>query len=297
MKKRVIIDTDPGLDDALAILFALGCGQFDVLGITTAGGNIGVERTTANAGGLLAVMNRPDIPLIRGTDAPLTRELMDIVAVVHGADGLKGVELPEPPAPPLEDAPGWMAKVLMEEEPGSVDILALAPLTNVAHLLTEHPEASARIGQIIAMGGTINEPGNSGPHSEFNFASDPEAASVVLGGPVKLTIVPLDVTRKVRAQLDYVSAFPDTPHGKLARLLLTAYLQDGRISRPLHDPCVMLMALDPTIFKVETLKIDVDLGDEPDAGTLLIDRRGTPVDVALGVDAERALALFRTGFD
>lgn len=296
MKKRVIIDTDPGLDDALAILFALGCGQFDVLGLTTVAGNIGLDRTTGNAGGLLAVMGRSDIPVIRGTDIPLTRELQDLVAIVHGADGLKGITLPEPLAPPLDDAPGWIARTLAAAEPGSVDILALGPLTNIAHVLTEHPDVVDRIGEIIVMGGTINEPGNSGPNSEFNFASDPEAASVVIGSSAKVTIIPLDVTRKVRAQTDYVEALPDTPHGRLARELLTAYLQDGRLSRPLHDPCVMLVALDPSIFKIENMKLDIDLGDDPDAGRLLVDRRGKPVDVALGVDTERALALLRTGF-
>ncbi|KRB01109.1 hypothetical protein ASD83_06160 [Devosia sp. Root685] len=297
MKKRVIIDTDPGLDDALAILFALGCGKFDVLGLTTIAGNIGLERTTANAGGLLAVMGRGDIPVVRGTDIPLTRELQDLVAIVHGADGLKGVMLPEPLAAPLDDAPGWIARVLAEADPGSVDILALGPLTNVAHVLTEHPEVADRIGEIIVMGGTIHEPGNSGPNSEFNFASDPEAASVVIGSSAKVTIIPLDVTRKVRAQADYVEALPDTPHGRLARELLTAYLQDGRQSRPLHDPCVMLVALDPSLFKIENMKLDIDLGDDPDAGRLLVDRRGKLVDVALGVDTERALALLRTGFE
>lgn len=296
MKKRVIIDTDPGLDDALAILFALGCGQFDVLALTTVAGNIGLDRTTENAGGLLAVMGRGDIPVIRGTDIPLTRELQDLVAIVHGADGLKGVSLPERLSTPLDDAPGWIARTLATAAPGTIDILALGPLTNIAHVLTEHPEVVDRIGEIIVMGGTINEPGNSGPSSEFNFASDPEAVSVILGSPAKVTIIPLDVTRKVRASVDYVNALPDTAHGRLARELLIAYLQDGRQSRPLHDPCVMLMAIDPSIFGVETLKIDVDLGEEPDAGRLLIDRRGMPVDVALDVDVDRALALLRTGF-
>lgn len=296
MNKQVIIDTDPGLDDALAILFALGCGQFDVLGLTTVAGNIGLGRTTGNAGGLLAVMGRGDIPVIRGADIPLTRELQDLVAIVHGADGLKGVSLPKPLSAPLDDAPGWIARTLAAAEPGSIDILALGPLTNIAHMLTEYPDVVDRIGEIIVMGGTINEPGNSGPSSEFNFASDPEAVSVVLGSRAKVTIVPLDVTRKVRASLDYVNALPDTTHGRLAKELLTAYLQDGRQSRPLHDPCVMLMAIDPSIFGIEKLRIDVDLGEEPDAGRLLVDRRGTQVDVALGVDVDRALALLRTGF-
>jgi purine nucleosidase len=263
-----------------------------VLGLTTIAGNIGLDRTTTNAGGLLAFMGRGDIPVVRGTDIPLTRELQDLVAIVHGMDGLKGVVLPEPTATPLQGAPEWIARTLAEAEPGSVDILALGPLTNIAHVLTEHPEVIERIGEIIA----IHAPGNSGPGSEFNFASDPEAASVVIGSAVKVTIIPLDVTRQVRANLDYVAAMPDTPHGNLARELLGVYLHNGRESRPLHDPCVMLAAIDPSIFSIENLKLDIDLGDDPDAGRLLVDRRGMPVDVALGVDTERALALFRAGF-
>lgn len=296
MKKRVIIDTDPGLDDALAILFALGSGKFDVVGITTIAGNIGLDRTTANAGGLLAFMGRGDIPVIRGTDIPLTRELQDLVAIVHGMDGLKGVTLPDAISAPLDGAPDWIARTLAEAEPGSIDILALGPLTNIAHVVTEHPEVVDRIGEIIVMGGAVNAPGNSGPSSEFNFASDPEAASVVIGSPVKVTIIPLDVTRQVRADLNYLAAMPDTPHGRLARELLGVYLHNGRESRPLHDPCVMLSAVDASIFSIENMELDIDLGDDPDAGRLLVDRRGMPVDVALGVDTERALALFRTGF-
>lgn len=296
MKKRVIIDTDPGLDDALAILFALGSGKFDVVGITTIAGNIGLDRTTANAGGLLAFMGRGDIPVIRGTDIPLTRELQDLVAIVHGMDGLKGVTLPDATSAPLDGAPDWIARTLAEAEPGSIDILALGPLTNIAHVVTEHPEVVDRIGEIIVMGGAVHAPGNSGPSSEFNFASDPEAASVVIGSPAKVTIIPLDVTRQVRADLHYLAAMPDTPHGRLARELLGVYLHNGRESRPLHDPCVMLAAVDASIFSIENMELDIDLGDDPDAGRLLVDRRGMPVDVALGVDTERALALFRTGF-
>jgi purine nucleosidase len=296
MNKRVIIDTDPGLDDAIGILFALGCGQFDILGLTTVAGNIGLDLTTRNAGGLLAVMGRGDVPVIRGTDLPLTREQQDLIAVVHGLDGLKGVRLPEPLAEPLEDASSWLATTLEQSEPGSIDILALGPLTNIARLITTRPDLVERIGEIIVMGGTIDEPGNSGPNSEFNFASDPEAVSVVIGSVARVSVIPLDVTRKVRAQVDYVNALPDTPHGCLAKQLLTAYLQDGRQSRPLHDPCVMLAALDRSIFRFENMALDVDLSDDADAGRLIRDLRSKPIPIAMGVDSEKALALLRTGF-
>ena len=295
MTRRVIIDTDPGLDDAIAILFALECGRFEVLGLTSVAGNIGIDRTTENAGRLLALTGRTDIPVAVGADRPLRRWGIDVIAI-HGNDGLKGVALPPSLAAPLPDAVGWIAEKLAAEPAGSIDILALGPLTNIARLVAEHPEAAGNIGRLIVMGGTVHEPGNAGPRSEFNFASDPEAAAIVVRSGIGPTIVPLDVTRKVRASTDYVASLRGTPHGDAAADLLTAYLQDGRQSRPLHDPCVMLLALDSSLFRIETLRIAIDLGDDADAGAIIVRDGGMPAQIALGVDVDRALALLQTGF-
>lgn len=294
MNKKVIIDTDPGLDDAVAILFALACGHFEVLGLTTVAGNIGLERTTTNAGSLLKAMGRSDIPVISGAARPLLREAIDAV-VVHGDDGLRGIALPDPDVAPQADAVAWMARTLRQHPSATIDILALGPLTNIARLINEHPEAAARIGHLVTMGGTIDEPGNAGPASEFNFAADPEATAMVLRADIKKTIIPLDVTRRVRADLGYVKALRGTMAGDTSADLLMAYLIDGKTSRPLHDPCVMALALAPDLFGIDFLRLSVNLGDGADAGALVRSETGAPVSVAMRVDAAGVLALLAKG--
>ena len=295
MTRRIIIDTDPGLDDALAILFALVSPRFEVLGLTTVAGNIGLERTTANAGGLLAAMGRSDIPVISGAATAMARDNIEAI-VVHGDDGLRGVTLPAPVVAAQSGAVDWLAKELLAAPSGSIDIMALGPLTNIAQLINHHPAAAGRIGHLLAMGGTIAEPGNAGPESEFNFASDPEAVAVVLHSDIRTTIVPLDVTRRVRADRAYVEALRGNRAGEIAADLLTAYLQDVRQSRPLHDPCVMLLALEPTLFELEVHRLTVNLGDDANAGALTESPNGSPVLVAMRVDVPGALALLTSAF-
>lgn len=294
MTKRVVIDTDPGLDDAVAILYALASGHFDVLGMTTVAGNIGLQRTSRNAAGLLAAMGRGDIPLHSGADAPLLRDAIDAI-VIHGDDGLRGVTLHPPLSPVPSGAVEWLAETLRREPADSIDILALGPLTNIARLINEHPDAAQRIGHLIAMGGTIDEPGNSGPASEFNFASDPEAVALVLHSDIRTTIIPLDVTRRVRADRDYVEALRGSTAGNIAADILIAYLQDEKRSRPLHDPCVMLLAVAPELFGVDFMRLAVNLGDGADAGALTRRENGSPVNVAMRVDVPAVLKLLASG--
>lgn len=295
MNRKVIIDTDPGLDDAVAILFALNCGRFDILGLTTVAGNIGIENTTRNAGRLLAAMQRSDIPVITGADTPMRREAIDIV-VVHGQDGVKGLALPEPDVAPLPAAVEWMANRLIVEPTGSVDILALGPLTNLAHLQMRYPEAAARIGKLIVMGGAVDEPGNVGARSEFNFATDPEAVHIVFRAGLDLTVIPLDVTRRVRANPAQVAAMRGATAGNIAADVIDLYFGEGRESRPLHDPCVMLYALEPSLFGVEERNLAVDLEDGTDAGALKPGRPGLPnKKFAMTVDAPGAIILLTKG--
>ena len=294
-KRRVIIDTDPGLDDALAILHALNCGRFDVFGLTTVAGNIGIGNTTRNAARLLAAMGRSDIPVVAGAAQPLTRKVIDI-ADIHGTDGLHGLVLPEPQAAPLAGAVQWIADLLLREPAGSIDILALGPLTNIAVLLTDHPAAAARIGQLIAMGGAVEEKGNIGPRSEFNFATDPEAADIAFRAGLDLTIVPLDVTRKVRADADFVASLRGTTAGNIAADVIELYFGNGLESRPLHDPCVMLLALEPSLFDIEDRRLAIDLTDPIDAGALNpADPTAPTQKVAMRVDVKGVLNLLTEG--
>ena len=293
--RTVIIDTDPGLDDAVAILFALQSGWFEVLGLTTVAGNLGIDVTTRNAGRLLALLGRGDIPVIAGAGTPLARPGID-EAGIHGNDGLGGVLLPDgaPPFPGF--APSWMADRLHEAPAGSTDILALGPLTNIALLLRDHADAAARIGRLIVMGGVVRDKGNAGPHSEFNFACDPEASAMVLDAGLDVTIVPLDVTRKVRADREYLASLNGKSIAATAAAeLIAAYFKDGRESRPLHDPCVMLYAVAPELFNTTKQSFIVDISSGTDAGALLPNAGRFPVSVLMDVDATGALDLLGQG--
>lgn len=289
---KVVIDTDPGLDDAVAILFALADPGFDVRAITTVAGNIGLDRTTDNAGRLVAVMGAR-VPVAAGAAHPLARQGIHEEAI-HGADGLGGVVLPAPLAPARDDAVALLAALLLAEGAGSVTALCLGPLTNLALLARDHPAAFARLGGIVAMGGTLHEPGNAGPLAEFNMAADPHAADIVLGAGVALTLIPLDVTRRLRARPEDLAILPATPAAATAAALIGAYFAgSARESRPLHDPCVMLLARAPDLFVCRDMRLRVDTADHP--GRLIPDDSRPAVRVATGVDAPAALALLWRG--
>lgn len=296
MRRSVVIDTDPGIDDAVAILLALASPEFDVAGITTVAGNIGIATTTRNAGRILALAGRSDVPVVSGAPAPLSRKGFD-TADIHGNDGLGGIAFPEPLAPPAEkDAVAWLAAELDSRPEESLDILALGPLTNIARLLLDHPASAARIGRVVVMGGAVREPGNIGPRSEFNLAADPEAAAIVVRAGLDLVLVPLDVTRKVRATRADTAELraAGTPAAIACADLVDAYFQssEGRESRPLHDPCVMLLCIAPTLFGHETLRLSVDTGDGPDAGAVIPDESaGAVLNVATTVDGPAVLRL------
>jgi purine nucleosidase len=291
--RSVIIDTDPGIDDAVAILFALASPEFDVRGITTVAGNLGIDVTTRNAGRILALAGRSDIPIAIGAAQPLTRRGSDS-AGVHGGDGLGGVAFPEPAALPIGiGAVEWLAAELDRAPAGALDILALGPLTNIALLLRDHPRSAARLGKVIAMGGAIHEKGNAGPRAEFNMATDPEAAAAVFAAGLNFVLIPLDVTRRVRATREE-TAMLFASSGAAAQAsgaLIDAYFQSttGGDSRPLHDPCVMLYALRPDLFGTEKLNLAVDLSDDP--GALALDPSGPSVATLMKVDGTGAKAL------
>jgi len=289
----VVIDTDPGLDDAIAILLALAMPELGIRGITTVAGNIGLGRTTRNAGSLLALAGRSDIPVIAGAAVPLARSARD-AAHIHGDDGLGGVRLPEPAVAPLStDAVDWMASVIETEAKG-ITLLTLGPLTNIALLLRRHPQARRGIRGIVAMGGAVREPGNVGPRSEFNFAFDPEAAGEVFAARLPLTVIPLDVTRRVRATTEWTARLAAS--GSLAARttadFLAAYLDGTRESRPLHDPCVPLSLLAEHLFGAEALRLRIETASGThDDGATLIDPAGVETRVLTSVDAAPVLEL------
>ncbi len=308
MPASVIIDTDPGLDDALALFLACASPELEIVAVTTVAGNIGLSRTTANALKLLHHLGRDEIPVITGCAQALCRGATE-AAAIHGADGLGGADLPPPKREALAaDASAWLADELMRRPAHSLHILALGPLTNLALLAQRSPDAARRLAGIIAMGGAVREAGNVTNFAEFNIAADPEAAAIVLGSRVPVTLVPLDVTRKVLADRHW-SATLLAKGGQIARTahaLIEAYLRnlEVRLSArsaaahpspprfPMHDPCVILRVIDPGLFGAEELPIRVITDrSERDGATVLDPRGGDRVEVLTKVDGERALAL------
>jgi purine nucleosidase/pyrimidine-specific ribonucleoside hydrolase len=293
--RLIVIDTDPGIDDAIGILLALASPEFSIAGMTTVAGNIGIETTTRNAGRLLAFAGREEIPVFQGAATPLSRPGPEPLNL-HGEDGIGGVGLPDPARQP-ESLPAveWLTELLLDEPAGTIDVLALGPLTNIARLILEKPDAAKRIGRVVAMGGVIHEAGNVGPRSEFNLWADPEAAAVVVSSGLPLVLVPLDVTRRVRATREFAEALAATgkPLPNMVADLVRSYFESEttRESRPLHDPCVMLLALEPELFRLEALRLSVNTGSMEEAGALTIDANGTLVQVAVGVDGPAVLDL------
>lgn len=285
----VIIDTDPGIDDAIAIAIAAFDPALDIRLITTVGGNVGVEMTTDNTLKLMEFWGL-DIPVAQGASAPLVRPAQE-ASDVHGDSGMDGYDFPAPDREKLlpEHAVSAMRRVLADAE-HPVTFVCLAPLTNLALLLRMHPEVKERIARVIFMGGST-ERGNKGVLSEYNIHCDPEAADIVLRSGLKLSMVPLDVGWKAlvypedSARIRGINKTGEMVHGLLSR-----YRGVGmRNGLKMYDGCAVAYLLKPELFKTVAAPVVVELNGTYTAGATLVDFRGylgmTPnVDVATDVD-------------
>jgi inosine-uridine nucleoside N-ribohydrolase len=316
MPRPVLIDTDPGIDDALALFVAWGTPGFRVEAVTTVAGNVSVDLATANVGRLLAAARPPHRPRVaRGAAAPL-RQPLTTAAYVHGEDGLGNLDRftgPDggPRYPPsrldLEMQDG--ADLILEMADrfgGELVVVALGPLTNVALALRRGEARLRQVGRLVVMGGAVTVPGNVTPAAEFNFYVDPDAAAAVLRAGLPVDLVPLDVTRKVVLAPAALEAALGAPRGGGEQLLrdVTAHglefgaaRGDGGIA--LHDPLAVAAAADPTLVGWEPLHVEVETESPLMRGRSLGDRRPIPPGdrrlpancrVALTVDAPRALA-------
>jgi len=247
--RKIIVDTDPSPDDAVAFLMALGSpGELEVLAITTVGGNVPLYLTTKNALKALELVGRQTPPVYAGAQAPLVRQL-ETAEYVHGNTGFDGYDLPEPE---LQASPGFapdrIIDLIMENEAKTITICALAPLTNIALAMAKQPAIKPRIREIVFMGGARSEGGNVTPAAEFNIYVDPEAAHLVLSSGVPITMIPLDCTHKAltsKARLNRLRAV-GTPHMEAFYHLLTFNkLFDENKAKtdggPLHDPTVIVI--------------------------------------------------------
>jgi purine nucleosidase len=264
--RKIIIDTDPGQDDALAILLALASpDDLDLLGIVAVAGNATLPQTQRNIRVICEVANRRDVKCFAGCDKPMSRPLLT-AEHVHGATGLDGIDLPEPTMP-LQPQHGvdFIIDMLRSHEADTVTLCPLGPLTNIATAMARAPDIIPCIQEIVLMGGAYFEVGNITPAAEFNIYVDPEAADIVFRSGVKLTVVPLDVTHKVlttKTRIDAFRAFR-THLGDVVvawldffeRFDVQKYGSDGG---PLHDPCVIAWLLEPHLFSGRFINVEIE---------------------------------------
>ena len=298
--KPIIIDCDPGHDDAAALLLALASDEVELLGVTTVAGNQTLAKTTANAIRVLDCAGRADVPVAAGADRPLMREL-HVAADIHGETGLEGAELPPPSRPPLDaHAVDWLAATL-ESASTPVTLVPVGPLTNIALLFARYPGIEERIERIVLMGGSIGE-GNVTPAAEFNIWGDPEAAHRVFATDVDLTMVGLDVTHQALLTPDHLEMLEGTgPPGKLIADLYRFFLsihgeRYGWVGAPVHDAVAVAHVIDGSLLETTRCAVAIDTGGELSRGRTNADvRRQTEWrqlhHVATGIDAERFLTL------
>ena len=293
---KILLDCDPGHDDAIALLLALASPELELLGVTTVAGNQTLDKTTANAIRVLELVGRADIPVAAGADRPLVREQY-VAAYVHGETGMDGPSLPPPQRAPLErHAVDFLAEKIRQHN-GGVTLVPTGPLTNVALLLALHPDA--RPERIVLMGGAIAE-GNVTPAAEFNIWADPEAAARVFASGLDVTMVGLDVTHKALFTPAHVARLNGRVAETVAALLefyghfhKEIYNFDGS---PIHDAVAVAHVIRSDLVKTEFLNTEIDVESELCRGRTVVDvwgRSGRPPNshVGVGVDADGFLNL------
>ena len=305
--KPILIDTDTGVDDAMALVLAFNSPELSVKAITTVAGNIDVTKCTRNVERILDLLNIQDRPIVaEGAARPLRLPLVK-ASEVHGKDG-------------LGDVPAFLPRARTSTHPRAVEtilrccdqygarltIVAIGPLTNLALAWKKNPRVMRKVGRIVTMGGAIRVPGNTGPVAEFNYFVDPDAAHIVLNSGIPVTVIPLDVTHQVvvmRKEMEY-RAKRRASRAALAILKFTeSYMKyhldtQGFNGGYLHDPTAVGVAIDPSLVKTRNVHVDVESKGALTRGMTVTDLRGqrdpslTTVDVAVAIDRERFLKLF-----
>ena len=287
----VLVDMDPGTDDALALMMLLNSPSVDVVGVTTVGGNARLADTTRNALRLLEYMGRQDIPVSRGA-ARTAQRGFHYAYGVHGARGL-GVPLPSPAKRPVKSrAPAFISRMASKYR-GDLTILALGPLTNIARALRKEQRVIEWTKELVVMGGAVGVAGNVNPYAEFNIYNDPEAAHSVLASGIRASLVGLDVTQRVffeRAGSPWFEG--GAPSAALAGRIVRTWF-DGHLTSAhyhLHDPLAVVAALGPDLFSWRRTSIDVETEDAARLGTTTATFGAGPVRVAVAVQADAATA-------
>ena len=325
MPRKILFDTDPGVDDAMALLFALHSPELEVVGVTTVYGNAQVEQTTFNALRVLEVAGRTDIPVASGAARPLVRAYRGKRSHIHGEDALGNTFLPPPSTRPLDIAAAEFIIRTALAHPGEITLVAVGPLTNLALAARLEPRVVSAVRQVIVMGGAAFVPGRVSPVPDVNVDNDPEAAAIVFSAGWPLVMVGLAVTMRTVMKGEYLHhLFPPSSNPLRSNPLTTflsrivpVYLQAyrdryGIDGIPMHDPSAVAYAVDPSLFRVERLPVFVETAGRR-AGQTMPDPFGgvyaecsrsaqggrfrqrdeiPEIDVCVDVDSPRLLALF-----
>ena len=276
--RKIIIDTDPGQDDAVALLLALASPELEVLAVTSVAGNVPVALTSLNALKICELAGRADIAVYAGCDRPLARDLVT-AEYVHGQTGLDGITLPAPQMRLRDgDAVEEIIRLVRAHPAGTITLCPLGPLTNIATALQRAPDIAPKIAEIVLMGGAYFEVGNVTPAAEFNIYVDPEAAQIVFRSGVPLVVMPLDVTHKVLTTRARVEAFRamGTHVGQVVaswidffeRFDMEKYGEDGA---PLHDPCVIAYLIRPALFAGRHVNVEIEVDSALTRGMTVAD--------------------------
>jgi inosine-uridine nucleoside N-ribohydrolase len=271
---RVIIDTDPGVDDAFALLLAMRSPELKIEGITPVAGNVPLELTLPNALRMVEIANRPDIPVAVGARAPLMRRLVT-ATYAHGENGLGGAVFPEPKLKPIAESASVFIRQIVRKYPGEVTLITLGPQTNLATALASDPELAGMIKGVTMMGGSLSG-GNVTPAAEFNVYVDPEASRMVFQSGIAVTMVGLDVTRKTALTdahvkiLEAAGTAVSLAAAKIARNDIDLNRREGNASGPnMHDSLALASFLDPSLLTWKDYYVDVETQGELTAGETL----------------------------
>ena len=274
----IVIDTDPGQDDAVALLTAFVSPELDVRGITTVAGNVPLALTSRNARAMAELAGRTDVPVYDGCSRPMVRSLVT-AEYVHGPTGIDGADLPEPS---IEPTPGHAVDFLVDAAlgagEGGLTVCTLGPLTNLAMAVVKEPAVAANLRQVVMMGGGFFEGGNVTPAAEFNIYVDPHAAHVVFTSGVPITMLPLDVTHKALTSDARIARFRalgshagDAVAGMLDFFDRYDEAKYGTDGAPLHDPCVIAYLLRPELFSGRECHVEIEHRSEATMGMTLVD--------------------------
>ncbi|UDF33130.1 UNVERIFIED_ORG: nucleoside hydrolase (plasmid) [Roseateles sp. XES5] len=297
---KAIIDTDPGIDDAMAIFFAASCPEIDLIGLTTVYGNVPVEMSTRNALHLVEMLGR-HVPVAQGASSPLKRRPWEPVFWIHGKQGLGALDAPAIKTHAVDHDAADFLVAKAKEQKGQLVVFAIGPLTNIAMAIERDPEFASNVARIVVMGGVVHATGNVTAYAEANIYNDPDAAQIVFDSGAEVTLVGLDVTdRTSMTKADFAELKRRSPTfggflAAISDLYIDVYLDRGAPGCSLHDPATIIAATRPELFTVQEGDVDVCLTGDTAGKTSLTERKSQRVSVCVDAKVSDVVQVFFDG--